>query len=329
MTEFSIGVDLGGTNLRIAAVQENGNILETITTNTEVKRGRDVVINAMCDAIKALTTKYEANNRLGGIGVGVPGIIDMDTGMVRESPNLPDWRDYPVQQEIEQRLNTGVSLENDANVAALGEKWLGAGREVDSMCMVTLGTGVGGGIILNGRIWHGMTGMAGEIGHMTYEPAGVPCGCGSIGCLEQYASATAIKRMAMEAVSGGQATALAAAAKNGEISSKVIFDLATHGDRAAQQVFEAVGRALGTSLAGMINALNLPMYVVGGGVSSGWEAFAPTMMEEIKKRSFVFRATSEGRRRTTVTRAVLGGDAGLLGAAKLAFMRVSELAPKN
>jgi glucokinase len=329
MNEFSIGVDLGGTNLRIAAVEDSGQILETITTETLVSRGRESVINDMCDAIKALAEKYLESKRLAGIGVGVPGIIDMETGMVRESPNLPDWYDYPVQQEIERRLVTPVILENDANVAALGEKWLGAGREVDSMCMYTLGTGVGGGIILNGKIWHGMTGMAGELGHMTYDPVGVVCGCTSIGCLEQYASATAIKRMAIAAIASGKATQLSAAQEEyTEITSRIVFDLAMKGDAPSQEIFNMLGRALGTNVAGMINALNLPMYVIGGGVSSGWEAFAPAMMDEIRKRSFVYRATSNGRRKTQIVPAVLGGDAGLLGAAKLAFLKVQELAPK-
>src|SRR5262249_30782722 len=142
---------------------------------------------------------------LAGIGIGVPGIIDLGTGMLRESPNLPGWHNYPVHDEIERRLKTQGILENDANAAALGEKWLGDAKEVDSMCMLTLGTGVGGGIVLDGKIWHGMTGMAGELGHMNVELEGPPCGCGSRGCLEQLASATAVKRMAVEAVATGKA----------------------------------------------------------------------------------------------------------------------------
>src|SRR6202043_1941990 len=132
---------------------------------------------------------YRNTGRFAGAGIGVPGIIDMETGMMRKSANLPGWSDYPVRDEIERRLGARVILENDANVAALGEKWLGAARDVDDMAMLTLGTGVGGGIVLRGRIWHGMTGMAGEFGHMTVEPEGPPCGCGNRGCVEQYASA--------------------------------------------------------------------------------------------------------------------------------------------
>ena len=194
MPDFAVGVDLGGTNMRIAAVDETGKQLEVISTSTEVKRGRESVVSAMCDAIRALSAKFTSSHRLVGTGIGVPGIIDMESGLVKESPNLPDWANYPVREEIQRRLGSSVILENDANAAALGEKWMGAGRDVENMCMITLGTGVGGGIVLNGHVWHGMTGMAGELGHMAVYPDGVQCGCSNRGCLEQYASATAVKR---------------------------------------------------------------------------------------------------------------------------------------
>src|ERR1039457_2036046 len=174
---YSIGVDLGGTNLRIAAIDTDGKLLEKLTTGTEVGRGRDWVIGEMCDAIQSLKVKFRDSGQLAGIGIGVPGFIDMDTGTVIESPNLPDWANFPVRDEIQRRLGTPVILENDANSAAMGEKWLGAGRDTDHMAMYTLGTGVGGGLVLNGRLWHGMNGMAGELGHFTVEPEGHACGC--------------------------------------------------------------------------------------------------------------------------------------------------------
>jgi glucokinase len=326
MAYFSIGVDLGGTNLRIAAVDEAGGILETIVTGTEVSRGRDKVITEMCDAIQALSAKYQSSGALVGVGIGVPGIIDMATGMLRESPNLPGWHDYPVREEIERRLHSRVILENDANAAALGEFWLGAAKDVDSSCMFTLGTGVGGGIILNGRVWHGMTGMAGELGHITVVPDGRPCGCGNRGCVEQYASGKAIRRMAQDAVTGGNAPELERALKrNPELSAAEVFTLAMHGDVPAQRIFQDVGEALGIVVAAFINALNLPMYVIGGGVSLGWEAFAPALMDTVKKRSFVYHATAPAGvpklgRETIVTRALLGGDAGLIGAARLPML---------
>src|SRR5579884_2958296 len=177
MATFAVGVDLGGTNLRISAVDSTGKLLSKVETGTQVSLGRDHVIGEMTDAIKSLSRQFQANMRLAGVGIGVPGIIDKRTGMLRESPNLPGWHNYPVKEEIERRLNSHVILENDANAAALGENWLGAARDMDDMCMITLGTGVGGGIVQRGQIWHGMTGMAGELGHITIHPDGPQCGC--------------------------------------------------------------------------------------------------------------------------------------------------------
>ncbi len=323
MAYFALGVDLGGTNLRIAAVSESGEIVDVISTATDVKRGRDVVISEMSEAVQTLAGRLKAHT-LTGVGIGVPGIIDMSTGMLRKSPNLPGWEEYPVREEIERRLGSRVVLENDANAAALGELWMGAGKGAQDLCMFTLGTGVGGGIVLNGQIWRGMTGMAGELGHTPADPNGHPCGCGSRGCVEQYASATAVKRLAMEAVASGKAPELAAALKrDGELSSKAVFELAKRGDGAAQKVFDTVGESLGISIAAAINTLNLPTYVVGGGVSAAWDAFSPKMFETVKQRSFIYAATGpeSGRRNPTVIRrAQLGSDAGILGAARLPML---------
>jgi glucokinase len=340
MTKFAIGVDLGGTNLRIAAVEHAGKILEKITTGTAVARGRDRVIDEMCSAVLALAKKHGSSGELAGIGVGVPGIIDMGTGMVRESPNLPGWQDYPVRQEIERRLATSVVLENDANAAALGEKWLGAAADLDDMCMLTLGTGVGGGLVLRGRVWHGMTGMAAELGHINVEPQGRPCNCGSHGCLEQYASATAVKQLALEAIAAGKAPELARAmSADPEFSAKVVHHMALQGDEPAREIFRRVGRALGIALADLINIFNLPMYVIGGGVSSAWDAFAPTMLETAARYSYIYRLSaphqvakdgamqppSSPGKNTIITQALLGSDAGLIGAARLPMIEDRRL----
>jgi glucokinase len=335
MNKFSIGVDLGGTNLRIAAVDEQGKLVEKVTLGTKVSLGRDHVIDDMCDAIQRMAEKFRASAPLLGIGIGVPGIIDMQTGLLRESPNLPGWANYPVRAEIERRLKTIVILENDANVAALGEKWLGAARDFADMAMLTLGTGVGGGLVLGGAIWRGANGMAGEFGHSTVEPEGHPCGCGNRGCLEQYASATAVVRMAREAISINTGSALArAASSDPEFSAKSIYNLAIQGDEEARRIFRYVGRCLGIVLSAMVNSLNLPIYVIGGGVSSAWEAFSPSIFEELRKRSIVYAATAppdpsatnQGAsalveagpgHKTVITRALLGSDAGLYGAARL------------
>ena len=341
MPDFSIGVDLGGTNLRIAAVSRDGELLEKVTLGTKVALGRDHVINEMCDAIRRLSEKYKETGKLSGAGIGIPGIIDMQTGMLRKSANLPGWEDYPVRAEIERRLGARVILENDANVAALGEQWLGAARGITNVAGGTMGTGIGGGIVLGGKIWHGMNGMAGEFGHITLEPEGHPCGCGNHGCAEQYASASAIMRMAREMIASGEAPSLAAAASaDAEFGAKSIYNLALQGDEQARRIFRTFGRYLGIMLAGLINVLNLDMFVIGGGVSSAWDAYAPNMFEELRERSLVYAATaptdplrndslgkeegaaaqteSRTERKTIITRALLGSDAGLYGAARVA-----------
>jgi glucokinase len=333
MPNFSIGVDLGGTNLRIAAVDENGVFLEKVTLGTGVSRGRARVIQDMCDAISRLAMQYQPKLTLLGVGVGVPGIIDRQTGIMRESPNLPGWAGASVRAEIEECLRARVIVENDANVAAFGEKWLGAGKNVEHLAILTLGTGVGGGLVFNGRIWAGMTGMAGEVGHTTVVPDGVQCGCGNRGCLEQYASATAVMRMAKEAVAAGAPGLQLAASSDAEFSARAIYNLAIQGDDDAKKIFREVGRCLGIALANLVNVLNLPMYVIGGGASSAWDAFAPSIFEELQRRSMVYAATAPGSHagegqgasariesgptKTVITRSLLGTDAGLYGAARL------------
>jgi glucokinase len=325
MGDYSIGVDLGGTNLRIAAVNSDGKLMEKLTLGAEVSRGRDFVISEMCNAIETLTAKYQGTGQLLGIGIGVPGFIDMAAGMVMESPNLPDWKSFPARDEIEKRLKTRVILENDANSAAMGEKWLGAARDYENMAMYTLGTGVGGGLVFNGHLWHGMTGMAGELGHFNVYSDGHPCGCGSRGCLEQYASATAVVRMSSEAIARGESAELERLSHDpGQFTSRSIYNLAVQGETAAKKVFDSVGRALGIGIGSMVNALNLPIYVIGGGVSSAWDAFAPAMFEEMKFRSSIYSLTAPDcvghDKGTIVTRALLGSDAGLYGAARLPML---------
>jgi glucokinase len=342
MPDFSIGVDLGGTNLRVAAVSRQGELLEKVTLGTKLALGRDHVITEMCDAIQLLSGKYKETGKFLGAGIGVPGLVDLHTGMMRKAVNLPGWENYPARAEVERRLGARVVLENDARVAALGEQWLGAARGVPNMAVLTLGTGIGGGIVLGGRIWKGMNGMAGEFGHVTIEPEGYPCPCGNRGCAERYASASGLLRMAREAVASGQAPSLAgAAASDAELGAKSIYNLAIHGDEPACRILHNFGRYLGVLLAGLVNVLNLEMYVIGGGVSSAWDAFAPTMFKELRERSIVYAATApadplrgnspeeeEGtsaqtenrsERKTIITRAVLGSDAGLYGAARVAM----------
>ena len=302
MADFAIGVDLGGTNLRAAAIDSSGKILEKISGETNLSEGRDAVIGDIVDAIRKLKAKVEGN--LAGVGVGVPGFILIEKGYIVGSNNLPELENFPVRDEISKRLGTPVILENDANAAALGEKWMGAGRDVNDLVLLTLGTGIGGGIISGSRVLHGHVGMAGELGHITIDPTGNPCGCGNYGCLEKHASATAIESMAEMLKLGDHAT------------SEDVYRMALGGNEKALMVFTAMGRALGIALATLINIFNYPLYLLSGGVLPAWDFFAPAMMEQIKARSFTFRHAP-----TRVEKAVLGNQAGLYGAAYLPFLR--------
>jgi glucokinase len=325
---YTIGVDLGGTNLRVAAYTEATGILDQIRLPTRLGGGRDAVIRDMCDATSQLISKH-SRPALASIGVGSPGPIELPEGRLRNLPNLPGFEGLELRTAIQTILNIPVIVENDANLAALAECLLGKGKSlgVQSLCMLTLGTGVGNGIILNGKVFDGMNGMAGEAGHATVWPDGHVCGCGSNGCLEQYASATAVRRLAHEAISSRNTPGLAALQKkNPEFSSLDLAELARAGDPDAQKVFDLVGRSLGLGLAALINTLSLPLYVIGGGVAQSWDVFSPAMFEELRHRSYVYRFTdgsvdAQGHRnaRTYVEPAELGAESGILGACLLPF----------
>lgn len=315
MADFAIGVDLGGTNLRVAVVDAHGQVLDRRELPTEVVAGPATVINDMCKAVTELRERHAVGGaRLAGIGVGIPGIIFLSTGLLKKSPNLPGWEDYPVKGEIERHLGTRVYLENDANAAALGEAWMGRGRGVRHLCLLTLGTGVGGGIIIDGRILHGVEGMAAEVGHMTVEPGGAVCGCGNHGCLEALASATAIVRMARETVARGRSQCLAKLEAENRLTSKAVYEAAEAGDAAAKEIFVTAGRALGIGIGILINLLNPALVLLGGGAANAWNAFAPTLFEELRARSYIFREIP-----VPIERTELGTDAGPIGAAYLAL----------
>jgi glucokinase len=331
---FTIGVDLGGTNLRIAAYAEEAGLLETILLSTRLRDGRDAVAADICQGIRRLLDRYARTGSCAGIGIGSPGPLELPAGRLREPPNLPGWDGFELRATIEGALGMPVEIENDANAAALAECVLGKGKTlgIDSLCMLTLGTGVGGGIILNGKIWDGMVGMAGEAGHVNIWTDGAPCGCGGRGCLEAYASATAIRRITLEMIARENAPLLAALAEsNPRFTSRDVAELAQEGDPQAKRIFEDVGRALGIGLASLVNMLNLPLYVLGGGVAKAWTLLCRSLFAELRRRSYVYRLTDPGEdrevefkpRRTYVALTELGSDAGLLGACLLPFTKVS------
>jgi glucokinase len=303
MTAYSIGVDLGGTNLRVAAIDARGQVLERVSLPAVYDTGPNNVVRDIVRVIKEVT-KRAGSGGLRGVGIGVPGFIDIDTGVVVGAANLPGFAGFPIRDEIQGVLGTPILLENDANAAALGEMWMGAGSGVKDLILITLGTGIGGGIVVDGKVLHGFLGMGGEIGHMTVFPDGNPCGCGNCGCLEKHASATAIAAMGRMMHFGNSVTAAD------------VFKLAMAGNERAKLVFESMGRALGIALANLINLFNFPLYLLSGGPLPAWEMFAPAMFGEIRKRSFTFN-----RGGTRIEKALLGADAGLFGAAFLPFQQ--------
>ncbi len=300
MALFSIGVDLGGTNFRAAAIDQNGELLDREDGITD--SGREGIVNSIVGAVEKLRSRRAADE-LAGIGIAVPGFIIMEEGRVAASPNIPALDDFRARDAFEERLHRPVILENDANAAALGEKWIGAGRDVDDLILLTLGTGIGGGIISGGKVLHGFMGMAAELGHITVDLNGIPCGCGNTGCLEKHASATAVATMARHLSLGDN------------LSSKDVYDLAMGGNAAARRVFDAIGRVLGIGLATYVQTFNFPLYLLSGGVLAAWDLFAPAMFHEVEKRSFTYRNT-----KTRIEKATLGSDAGLYGAAYLPLM---------
>ena len=311
MKPFAVGVDLGGTNLRIAAVDDAGATLEKLSVPTRAKQPRESVIREMCQAVQSLTAKLAGTRRLAGIGVGVPGILYMETGTLRQSPNLPGWENFPVRQEIESLLGTRVWLDNDANVAALGELWLGAGRGTGSLCMLTLGTGVGGGLVLDGQIWHGFLGMAGELGHMVVAENGVRCPCGGQGCLERYVGNQDILRHVRKQLREGVRSRLRALTLGNpeRLTPELIDRACEQGDVFARRVWAEAGEQIGLVLANVINLLNPERIVIGGGLAlAGCWIFDP-MRRTVRKR------TMRGLAAVPIVPARLGPRAGMIGAA--------------
>lgn len=305
MEPYSIGVDLGGTNLRVAAIDSHGKILQRESVAACFDKGPVRVVNGIVEIIERVRTRAD-DHELRGVGIGVPGFIDMDLGVIVGSANLPGFQGFPVRDEVQRRLGTPILLENDANAAALGEMWMGAGKNVRDLILLTLGTGIGGGIVIDGKVLHGAHGMAGEFGHTTVIPEGNPCGCGNRGCLEKHASASAIAAMGSMMHFGR------------EVTSEEVYELALAGNERAKMVFESMGRALGIAMANLINIFNFPLYLISGGPLPAWNFFAPSMLAEVNSRSFIF-----GRGATRIEKALLAGDAGLYGAAYLPFQRES------
>jgi glucokinase len=322
---MTIGVDFGGTSLRIGAYTPEDGLLDSIVLPTRLDAGPHAVVDDMCGAVTDLIDRHSPGREILGVGVGSPGPLELPAGRLHHPPNLPGWDGFHLLAEIQARLHVPIAIESDANAAALAEYALGLGKllGVSSLCMLTLGTGVGNGIILEGKLWHGAAGMGGEAGHMTIQPDGSLCGCGNNGCLEACASATALMNSAERRISAGMAPGLASLrTDHPSLTALDLAEAARRGDADARAIFAETGRSLGIGLAGLINILNLPLYVVGGGVADSWDLLSPSMFEELERRSYVYSLTAPGRAAssgmpcggTQVRPAKLGPEAGLLGA---------------
>lgn len=311
--EFVFAADLGGTHLRVALVDRNGKLYCRQMQSTPQAEKPTEIVRALIDAVHACApAAAEQGGAISAVSVVVPGTVNVAEGVVVKAPNVPCLDGFRLAAALESELDWPVILENDANAAAIGELWRGAGQGYCTLICVTLGTGVGGGIILDGKPWRGVDGSAAEIGHIGVDPfAGVPCMCGSRGCLEVYASATAIVRMTREARPRYPNSIL----HNTEnLTSQKVYQAGKEGDELAIEVFRRMGVYLGIGLASLINVLNPEIVVIGGGLSNGWDLFEKHMHQQVLERAFPIPA-----RRVKIVRAQCGDDAGLLGAAKLAF----------
>ena len=314
-SDLVCAVDLGGTNLRAANVDRDGRIYErTRTATPETDKAEDIVSAIVAAVRECETAALNRGAQIQAVSVVVPGSVQVGTGVVVNAPNIPSLPGFRLAAALSEALDRPVLLENDANAAALGEMWQGAARNCNTISCLTLGTGVGGAIVFDGQLWRGVDGTAGELGHTSVEPfGGVKCKCGNVGCLEVYASATAIVRMAREGLAQ-QASSSLNSIPAAEWTSERIARAAIERDPLALDVFRKAGAYLGVAMANLINIFNPEMIVIGGGVSAAWDLFAQPAREEVMRRAFPVPA-----QRCQIVRAECGDDAGLLGAAWLAF----------
>ncbi|MFT3744724.1 MAG: ROK family protein [Pyrinomonadaceae bacterium] len=310
MKKVVLAADLGGTNLRIAAVDSDGAILHLVKRPVPHNVAPSALIEQireMADECCVPSTTEDQKRDYSAIAFTAPAPVAKDfDGVLTKLPNLPSLVGMNLKTELQDLFGIPVTVENDATAAGIGEHWIGASQGLDNVVCVTLGTGIGGGIIISGEAIRGKDGIGGEIGHVCVEPDGHPCGCGSHGCIEQYASATAIVRVARER---GMDVATA----------KDVYDAFVAGNGMADAVFRGMGRHLGITLAGLANTLNPEMFVICGGVTQGWDAFAPHVASEIKLRAYPAAAA-----RATLVKGSLGDNAGLLGTARSAFLALQD-----
>ncbi len=302
-------VDCGGTWLKGARVDGRGALLGRERRPTGAGRG----IGAVAESLAALVRDLAGGRRAAAAGIAMPGSVDAARGIVHQSPNFPDVREFALGPLLATKVGAPVVVENDAKAYAVGEMWKGAARHYRSFLCLTLGTGLGGAAVLDGRLWRGAHNMAGELGHTPLQVDGPPCACGSRGCLEVYVSARGLQRAFEAAKADGKKTSVAAA----EPAPEEMAQAARKGDPAAREAWETLGRRLGAGIAGLLNSFDVEAVVVGGGLSTGWDLFGESARQQVGARAF--RLVAE---RAAIVPAQLGDDAGVLGMAKLARARL-------
>jgi glucokinase len=304
----AIGVDIGGTKIAAAVVTPEGNILSEVRYPTQAAPP-----NRLIETVAQAITEVKDGFEVGGVCVAVPGRILASENKVISAPNLHEIEDIRLDEEIGRRTGLMVTVENDANAAAWGEFRFGAGRGLQHMVSITLGTGVGGGIITHGMLLRGAQGAGGELGHVTIDPTGPRCGCGNYGCLEALASGTAIQRRAREVANERSTSALGRLAIERQVLGEDVTRLAQEEDDASISVLEETGRWLGIGLAGFVNTFNPEVIAVGGGASQAGELILESARKEVQ-----LRASSPSRDLVEIKEATLGPESGVLGAAALA-----------
>lgn len=315
--ELVIATDLGGTHLRAAVIDRTGRILNRVKIQTPKAESADEIVRAIVGAARSLIEEMGGQGSLiRALLVAVPGTVNFEEGVVMRAPNIPSLDGFRLGAALAGETPLKVLLENDSNAAAVGEMWQGAARGRGTIICLTLGTGVGGGIILNKELWRGIDGTAAEVGHIVVEPVGAPCGCGGRGCLEVYASATAIVRQTREMLPRYSGSPLRTMEG---LTAVEVFRHGQAGDELAREVFRRVGFYLGVGLTSLINLINPEMIVIGGGAAAGWDLFYEHMREQIMTRAFAVPA-----RRAEIVQAQCGDDAGILGGAHLAFISLDK-----
>lgn len=312
---YALAIDLGGTKIGGAIVRDDGTVVAEMACPTEAGKGGDWVLNRLKDlALEVLERSSLHPQDLIGVGLGTPGIVDAERGiLLSEAVNIPGWKGRSLKAELEKVLGIPAFIDNDANTAALGELRFGAGKGVRHMVYVTVGTGVGGAIIVDGKVHRGASFSAGEVGHLPIVPDGPPCGCGGQGCLEGFISGPAIARRAREFLGRGVPLSLREISPD-QITAERVAQAAKEGDALARFLLAEAGRFLGIALAGIVNLFNPERIVIGGGVAQAGEIFFAPIRWELRRRALPSAAET-----LQVLPATLGTRAGLLGAAALVF----------